>query len=174
VTVLGARDSSTAYLQYRVASRSRQRRAVQLFLALRPFQVNPSWQFLNTPGGAATVRQLSFDNQTVQVNGETAVVSLTPATAFGAATFDQGNIVDYLRDGRVPATPNVRDTFGHASGALAYTATLDSGTSPSWKSRCHCTPHRFPVSIGNDCSARAPPGIARPTRGASGVMRSSG
>ena len=128
VTVLGPRDSSTAYLQYRIANRSRQRRTVQLYLAVRPFQVNPSWQFLNTPGGAATVRELSFENQTVQVNGEVAVVSLTPSTGFGAATFDQGNIVDYLRAGRLPTTPNVRDTFGHASGALAYTANLDSGT----------------------------------------------
>ena len=128
VTVLGPRDSSTVYLQYRIANRSRQRRTVQLYLAVRPFQVNPSWQFLNTPGGAATVRELSFENQTVQVNGEVAVVSLTPSTGFGAATFDQGNIVDYLRAGRLPTTPNVRDTFGHASGALAYTANLDSGT----------------------------------------------
>ena len=42
------------------------------------------------------------------VNGETAVVSLTPPNGFGAATFDQGNIVDYLRDGALPPTPNVR------------------------------------------------------------------
>jgi hypothetical protein len=128
VTVLGGRDSSTAFLQYRLTNRAHQRRTAKLYLAVRPFQVNPSWQFLNTPGGVATIRELSFENQTVQVNGETAVVSLTPSVAFGAATFDQGNIVDYLRDGRLPATPNVRDTFGQASGALSFTADLDSGT----------------------------------------------
>ena len=129
VAVLGGRDSSTAYLQYRLTNAAPRRRSVRLYLAVRPFQVNPPWQFLNTPGGVASIRQLAFENQTVQVNGEPAVVSLTPAIGFGAATFDEGNVVDFLRDGRLPATPNVRDPFGHASGALAYTAEVDSGSS---------------------------------------------
>jgi len=128
VAVLGGRDSSIAYLQYRLASNARARRTVKLFLAVRPFQVNPPWQFLNTPGGAATINQLALDNGTVQVNGEPGVVSLTPTAGFGAATFDQGNVVDYLRAGRLPAAPNVRDAFGHASGALAYSADVDSAT----------------------------------------------
>jgi hypothetical protein len=127
VAVLGPSDSSIAYLQYRIANTGRTRRSVRLYLAIRPFQVDPPWQFLNTPGGVATVRQLAADNGSVQVNGETAVVSLTPPNGFGAVTFDQGNIVDYLRDGVLPPKPNVTDDFGHASGALAYTAEVDSG-----------------------------------------------
>ena len=128
VAVLGGRDSSIAYLQYRVANRARGRRTVRLYLAIRPFQVNPSWQFLNTQGGAATVRQLALDNGTVRVNGEAGVVALTPPAGFGAATFDQGNVVDYLRAGRLPPAPNVTDAFGHASGALEYSAEVDSGS----------------------------------------------
>ena len=126
VAVLGGRDSSTAYLQYRLTNRSAARRSVRLFLAIRPFQVNPPWQFLNTPGGVATIAQLAFENQTVQVNGEPSVVSLTPAAGFGAVTFDQGDVVEYLRTGELPASPNVRDAFSHASGALAYSADVDS------------------------------------------------
>jgi hypothetical protein len=127
VAVLGGRDSSIAYLQYRLSSTARARRPGRVYLAIRPFQVNPPWQFLNTPGGVAPITQLDVDNGTVRVNGEPAVVSLTPPAGFGAATFDQGNVVDYLRAGRLPPAPNVRDAFGHASGALAYTAELDSG-----------------------------------------------
>jgi hypothetical protein len=69
-----------------------------------------------------------MDNGTVQVNGEPAVVSFTPPAGFGAVTFDQGNIVDHLRAGQLPGAPNVRDPFGHASGALAYSANVDSAT----------------------------------------------
>jgi hypothetical protein len=127
VVVSGSRDSSIAYLQYRIANTGRAHRTVRLYLAIRPFQVDPPWQFLNTPGGVATVRQLAVDNGTVQVNGEAAVVSLTPPNGFGAVAFDQGNIVDYLRDGTLPATPNVTDPFAQASGALAYAADIDSG-----------------------------------------------
>ena len=129
VAVLGGRDSSIAYLQYRLASNARTRRTVKLYLAVRPFQVNPPWQGLDTPGGVATITQLGLENGTVQVNGEPGVVSLTPPAGFGALTFDQGNVVEYLRAGRLPAAPNVRDAFGHASGALAYSAEVDSATS---------------------------------------------
>ena len=128
VAVLGGRDSSIAYLQYRLANTGRERKAVRLYLAIRPFQVNPSWQFLNTPGGVATIRQLSGEGQVVRVNGETVAVSLTPPNGFGAATYDQGNVVDYLREGTLPPGLNVEDAFGHASGALAYTADVDSGS----------------------------------------------
>ena len=128
VAVVGGRDSSIAYLQYQVASSARRRRPARLYLALRPFQVNPPWQFLNTPGGVATVTQLALESGSVQVNGEPAVVSLTSPAGFGAVTFDQGNIVDHLRTGRLPAAQSVRDAFGHASGALAYSADVDSAT----------------------------------------------
>jgi hypothetical protein len=127
VAVLGPRDSSVAYLQYRITNRGPRHRNVRLYLAIRPFQVDPPWQFLATPGGVATIRRLAADNGTVQVNGVPAVVSLTSPNGFGAVAFDQGNIVDYLRDGVLPASPNVTDAFGHASGALAYPAEIDSG-----------------------------------------------
>jgi hypothetical protein len=127
VAVLGARDSSIAYLQYRVANKTRARRSLRLFLAIRPFQVDPPWQFLNSPGGAAQVTQLGAENQTVQVNGEPVVVSLTAPNGFGAVAFDQGNVVDFLRQGKLPAAPNVKDPFGQASGAFSYTADVDTG-----------------------------------------------
>jgi hypothetical protein len=127
VAVLGGRDSSIAYLQYRLANLSRGRKSMRLYLAVRPFQVNPPWQFLNTPGGVASIRQLAADGQVVQVNGEPAVVSLTPPNGFGAVPFDQGNIVDFLRTGSLPSKPNVQDAFGQASGALAYTIDVDTG-----------------------------------------------
>jgi hypothetical protein len=100
---------------------------MRLYLAIRPFQVNPPWQFLNTPGGVATIRQLAAEGQVIRVNGEMVAMSLTPPNGFGAATFDQGNIVDYLRDGSLPSVSSVQDPFGQASGALAYTADVDSG-----------------------------------------------
>jgi len=127
IAVLGGRDSSIAYLQYRLANTGRRRQAMRLYLAIRPFQVNPPWQFLNTPGGVATIRQLAADGQVVRVNGEMGAMSLTPPNGFGAATFDQGNIVDFLRDGSLPSVSSVQDPFGQASGALAYTADVDSG-----------------------------------------------
>ena len=130
VAVLGGRDSSIAYLQYRLTNKTRGRRAMQLFLAVRPFQVVPPWASPSSAseGGAASIHQLAFENGSIQVNGETVIVPLTPPASFGATAFDAGNVVESLRTGRVPSTPNARDTFGQASGAISYSAEVDSGT----------------------------------------------
>jgi hypothetical protein len=55
------------------------------------------------------------------------VVSLTAPTGFGAATFDQGDVTDFLSQGRLPASVAVRDSFEHASGAFAYALNLAPG-----------------------------------------------
>src|SRR5207249_3366820 len=39
---------------------------------------------------------------------------------FGAATFDQGNIVDWLRHGTIPDAQHISDPRGRASGVLAF------------------------------------------------------
>jgi hypothetical protein len=95
-----------------------------LYLALRPFQVNPPTQFLNTPGGSAPIREIGIDGRVVRVNGGRGLQSLSTVSGFGAAAFDQGDIVDFLRDGRLPAASRMPDAFARASGALAYVLDL--------------------------------------------------
>jgi len=61
------------------------------------------------------------------VNGERAVVSLTPLDRFGAATFEQGLVGPFLLKGRVPPEPRVSDALGWASGALGYHLSIEPG-----------------------------------------------
>jgi len=116
----GAPDSSVVYARYRVRNLSAQSIRATLYLALRPFQVNPPWQFLNTQGGFAAIDSISYDGRRVKVNADRAVVPLTPAARFGAMPFDGGNIVDMLRMSRLPPTATAHDKLGSISGALAY------------------------------------------------------
>jgi hypothetical protein len=95
-------------------------RRATLFLALRPFQVNPPVQFLNLAGGAARIDSLSADSTLVRVNDRRAFVSLTRPDAFGAATFEAGDVTQWLAKGAVPPERSARDAFGAASGVLAY------------------------------------------------------
>src|SRR5205823_2217948 len=85
-----------------------------------PLQVNPPWQFLNLPGGVARVDTISIQGASARVNGNKYVRSLASPSAFGAVTFDEGNVVDWLRAGRVPPSGSVIDPTGHASAAFAY------------------------------------------------------
>lgn len=124
---VGERESSTVYVRYRVVNRSARAMTPTLYLAVRPFQVNPSWQFLNVQGGVARVREIALRGREVWVNGARVLRALTPADTFGAAPFDAGDVVEYLRAGRVPALQSAADPRGFASGALAYPLTIAPG-----------------------------------------------
>ena len=123
----GAPGASILHARYRVENRSTTRQATTLFVALRPFQVNPSWQFLNTTGGVARVEKLRATDGGIMVNNVRTVIPVTAPTAFGAATFDQGNVVEFLRRGRLPSDSAVTDNFGYASGALSWALDLPPG-----------------------------------------------
>jgi len=123
----GRAGASNLYASYEVENRGDVHQDVVLFLALRPFQVLPPWQSLNMVGGVTRIQTLDFETRTVTVNGERHVISLTPPVRFGAATFEQDLISDFLRQGRVPLEPRVADSFGYASGALEYRFSLEPG-----------------------------------------------
>jgi hypothetical protein len=99
-----------------------------LYLALRPFQVNPPEQFLAVQGGVAPVRSILQDGRVVRVDGDRGLVSLVAPDGFGASDFDAGDVVaDFLRDDLLPARTHVTDPLGRASAALAYRMELAAG-----------------------------------------------
>jgi hypothetical protein len=125
----GERGASSLVARYRVSNRSAHRRTATLFLAIRPYQVNPPSQFLNSPGGASPIQDLWREGRLVRVNRVRGVIALSEPAAFGATTFDAGDVSDFLRRGRLPPRSRVRDPLGSASGALAYDFDLAPGAS---------------------------------------------
>jgi hypothetical protein len=126
----GEPGDSTLYARYRVENTGYEAKQVSLFLAVRPFQVNPPWQSLNMEGGTAEIRELDYDGRAVVVNREKTIVSLTEPSHFGATLFDQGSITDYLLQGKLPAQTHVASpSFSYASGALEYDLYLQPGAS---------------------------------------------
>ena len=126
VTAFATGDTahSRALVRYRVRDTSGRRRSATLYLAVRPFQVNPPWQNVGARGGVARVSAIARDGQVVRVNGEHGLLSLTPIRGFGAAPFEGGEVVEGLRAGRLPASDHATDRRGFASGAIAYAIDL--------------------------------------------------
>lgn len=120
----GAPGLSNLYAAYHVENQGDADAPVTLFVAIRPFQVNPPWQTLNVSGGVTTIRDIRLDGHIVTVNRDSAVVPLTPADDFGAATFEQGAVTSFLQSNRLPPAVQATDPFGFASGALRYTLDL--------------------------------------------------
>ncbi|HEY0671299.1 MAG TPA: hypothetical protein VGD27_03480 [Longimicrobiales bacterium] len=113
-------DAQALWVRYRVTNTGAQPASPTLYVALRPFQVNPPAQFLNFPGGVAPIWQINFEHGRIAVDDRT-VTPITRSAAFGAVTFDQGDITDYLRKGTLPPARTVRDSAAElASAALAY------------------------------------------------------
>jgi len=126
---LTAAGSGSLYLTYTVSNYTPHPRTAVLYLALRPFQVNPPWQFLNWPGGTAPVRKIEFHGDRAMVNDEKIIRFITAPEAFGAAAFAQGDISSFMRRGILPEAQSVADDRSLASAAARYTWRLAPGES---------------------------------------------
>lgn len=123
----GKGDEANLFVRYRVTNLSKRDLAPTLHVAFRPFQVNPPWQGWQGLGGVSEIKDLALRDGAVWVNQRKPVVPLEPPAAFGAATFEQGVITDYLAEGRLPSQTEVHDDFGFASGALRFDLSIPSG-----------------------------------------------
>lgn len=117
---------------YRVTSATGRPVKGRLFLALRPFQVNPPWQSLFHPAGWTRVDRIALEAGVVRVN-DRALIPLDQPTAFGATPFEAGDITEYLRAGQLPPTTSATDALGFASAALAYDFDLAGGASQEFR-----------------------------------------
>lgn len=125
----GEPDASTVYVRYSVFNESDRPKNGMLFLAVRPFQVNPPWQALKSPGGHIPIYRLERKEQGVFVNGKAAVVPLTKENKFAATSLAQGDITETLASGYLLGhADSVMDAHGLASGALQYPFDLAPGT----------------------------------------------
>lgn len=125
----GPAGASCVHVRYRLSNRRPAPVEAALLLAVRPFQVLPSWHELNLTGGAARVGRLAWQGGRVLANGRVVVAPWCVPEAFGASAFLSGEIVEYLAGGRLPAIAEVEDATQLASGALRYPCRLGPGES---------------------------------------------
>ncbi|MES2523203.1 MAG: coagulation factor 5/8 type domain-containing protein [Gemmatimonadota bacterium] len=130
----GTSAQSSSYARYRVINRGTARMAGTFWLALRPLQVNPPWQFLNTPGGAASVDSLSWNGSTLQVSGRFSarpvhVRPLTTGARVGVSTLDAGEAISWITRGEVPPINRVADPRSLASAVMAWSVNIAPGDS---------------------------------------------
>ncbi len=79
------------------AIQRKSRRQYTLALTVRPFQVNPPAQFLNTAGGVSPIQDLAFENGAVSVDKVASVFPRTAPQSFRAVTLVGGHAVRMAR-----------------------------------------------------------------------------
>ncbi|MBN5088635.1 discoidin domain-containing protein [Stenotrophomonas maltophilia] len=127
--VQGTPERAQLIGRYRLSNPDKVAHEYTLALAIRPWQVNPPTQFLNTVGGFSRIDALDVGEQLVRVNGEPRIYPLQVPDARFASTFDGKLDAMHLESGTYPATTAVKDSTGMASGALMYTIKLEPGQS---------------------------------------------
>jgi hypothetical protein len=120
----GKAGKSLLIVTYKLENKSSTGKQGSLYVAMRPFQVDPPWQALNMVGGVSKIRSISYRNGIAEVNSDKQVLSLSSPDGFGVAEFDQGDITTYLANNTLPAAQKVTDHFDHASGAFRYNYNL--------------------------------------------------
>jgi hypothetical protein len=128
VTALAEGDLGAARLalRYRVENAGSAEASVRLFLAVRPFQVNPPMQWLNRPGGAGRIERIVVRELSVEADGRW-LRPTTPPSASGATTFVAGDVTEWLARGVVPEAAVVEDSDGFASAAFAFDLIVPAG-----------------------------------------------
>ena len=123
----GEPGKSLLYLNYTLKNTGKTSLAGNLYVAIRPFQVNTPWQFLNWPGGVAKITSIAWQQEYLLINQTKAIVPLTVPGGFGAAAFDEGDITEFLSQNRLPERQALQDRVGYASAAWRYPYRLDGG-----------------------------------------------
>jgi|LSQX01.3.fsa_nt_gb hypothetical protein len=123
-----ANKNSQLNIGYLLKNLSSEIKELELYLLLRPFQVNPNYQFLNLPGGAGRIESIREANpgRAINVDGKL-IYSLRNYDGFSAIGFDDGSPVGFLRQGIIPEQKAVSDPKGLASGLLKYSIRLQPG-----------------------------------------------
>ncbi|MDP2369962.1 discoidin domain-containing protein [Rhodoferax sp.] len=126
MTAIGVGTPAQAQLlgRYHLTNLGATAQTFKLVLALRPFQVNPPMQFLNTPGGVHRIDSIAWDQHAVSVNGQRRVWPLQSPDAFVASSFEAEPVLDKVAQGGSKAAKSLVDDFGYASGALVYEVML--------------------------------------------------
>ena len=122
-----ANKSSVLYFKYTLSNNSSLQKNGSLFLLIRPFQVNPYYQFLNITGGVGKINSIKESSGKIYVNDDKEVIPITHYTSFGVSTFDEGNIVDAVSNDSISQNNSVVDATDLASGVLRYEFDLKPG-----------------------------------------------
>jgi hypothetical protein len=128
VTATGeANKSSKLDISYKLKNTSDQPKDFEFYLLIRPYQVDPYYQFLNMTGGAGKIKSIREEAGNYLSVDDKVILFEKKYDSFGASNSDEGNIVDLVRKGEMPLNKSAVDQNGLANGVVKYSLHLNPG-----------------------------------------------
>ena len=81
-------NNNAVYSDYEIVNTSKNTTTGSLVLAIRPYQVNPPWQFLNTTGGFREINEIQISKNQALINNQESIYSTTDADYFYSNSSD--------------------------------------------------------------------------------------
>jgi len=122
-----ANKNSRLDISYSFVNLSDQRKDFEFYLLIRPYQVNPYYQFLNLTGGVGKINTIREEEGRFLIIDDKVILSQKNYDSFGAGIFDEGNIVELIRVGKIPPNKFAVDRSGLANGVIKYSFHLNPG-----------------------------------------------
>ncbi len=123
-----ANENSVLFVKYEVKNTSDKILNGRFHIALRPYQVNPPYQFLNLSGGSSKVNKIEKTQSGLTV-GSKAVYPFFKDYTLSLSQFTQGEILLQLSQGKLIPRNEITDPVELASGLLTTRITLAPGES---------------------------------------------
>ncbi|OFX83594.1 MAG: hypothetical protein A2W99_15295 [Bacteroidetes bacterium GWF2_33_16] len=128
VTAYGeANKNSKLNISYSFENISDEAKDFEFYLLIRPFQVNPYYQFLNLSGGVGKIKSIKEEEGGFLSVDDKVILPQKKYDFFGASAFDEGNSVDLIRKGKMPLNKSATDQNGLANGVIKYALHLNPG-----------------------------------------------
>ncbi len=109
-------SSSSSEVRYRFKNTGKQVFTGNLFLAVRPVQVNPVWQ----RGGFSPINKAECRPPVLSINGQDKILSAEQDVKMGVAGIASGDVVEYMKRGGLPTAQELTDQEGMISAGLCY------------------------------------------------------
>jgi hypothetical protein len=169
----GGRVDSWLHVDYTVENLTGHARKATLALALRPFEVDPPTQFLNTKGGFSPIYKIESSGDEIRVNDAASLFALETPDKFIASGFASGDVISRpqavkrLQD--KAGALKAEDPSGYASGAMLFSLALK----PHEKQTVHLLAHLSGNAKIPEAARREPGGwTAREQRAVASRWRS--
>ncbi len=128
VTATGeANKNSMLNISYSFKNTSNQAKDFEFYLLIRPYQVDPYYQFLNMTGGAGKIKCIKEEAGNYLSVDDKVILFQKKYDSFGASNSDEGNIVEMVRKGKMPLNKSVVAQNNLANGVIKYSLHLSPG-----------------------------------------------
>lgn len=122
-----ANTNSSLYIKYIFANLGKEKKDFEFYLLLRPYQVNPYYQFLNLTGGVGKISSIEAVSKDVIKVDSKVIESQVPFNQLSTFNATQGNIVPLIADRKLSGSNKVADASGLASGVIQYKISVPAG-----------------------------------------------